>query len=129
MKPFADERETWVAVAAALDRRQIAYVHTSDQLVMGYEAIPASFAAAFCQAYHGTLISAGGFERDTAERALQDGSLNLVAFGRPFIANPDLVERMEHGWPLAEGDRATFYGLHGARGYTDYPSHVPAQLA
>jgi 2,4-dienoyl-CoA reductase-like NADH-dependent reductase (Old Yellow Enzyme family) len=127
MKPFADERETWIAVAEALDQRQIAYVHTSDQLVMGFEAIPAHFAAEFRQAYHGTLISAGGFERESAERALQNESLNLIAFGRPFIANPDLVERMENGWPLAEADRVTFYGQHGATGYTDYPNHISGQ--
>lgn len=123
MQPFADERETWLAVAAALDARHLAYVHTSDQLVMGCEAIPASFVTAFRAAYRGTLISAGGFEQASAERALQDDQLDLVAFGRPFIANPDLVARMEHGWPLATADRATFYGLHGARGYTDYTTY------
>lgn len=124
MKPFADERETWLAVAAAMEARKIAYVHTSDQLVLGAQAIPADFAAAFRRAWRGTLISAGGFDQQSGERAIQDGALDLVAFGRPFIANPDLVERMENGWPWAVADRATFYGLHGATGYTDYPNYV-----
>jgi 2,4-dienoyl-CoA reductase-like NADH-dependent reductase (Old Yellow Enzyme family) len=56
-------------------------------------------------------------------------ALDLVAFGRPFIANPDFVERITHGWPLAEADRATFYGLHGATGYTDYPTWQSATTA
>ncbi|NLG58986.1 MAG: alkene reductase, partial [Gammaproteobacteria bacterium] len=46
---------------------------------------------------------------------------DLVAFGRPFISNPDLVERLRNGWPLADADPATFYG-GGAAGYTDYPT-------
>ncbi len=125
MKPFADERDTWLALAAALNERQLAYVHTSDQLALGEEPMPTSFAAEFRKVYHGTLISAGGFDQAGAEAALQDGRLNLIAFGRPFIANPDLVERMKNGWPLAEADRSTFYGLHGPKGYTDYPAYVP----
>ena len=55
-----------------------------------------------------------------AEQAVREGA-DLVAFGRAFIANPDLVERLRHGRELAEGDRATYYG-GGAKGYTDYPT-------
>jgi 2,4-dienoyl-CoA reductase-like NADH-dependent reductase (Old Yellow Enzyme family) len=123
MQPFADERETWLALASALNQRKLAYVHTSDQLTLGQTPIPSDFASEFRKAYQGTLISAGGFDRDSAEAALQGGQLDLVAFGRPFIANPDLVERMRNDWPLADADRSTFYGLHGAKGYTDYPAY------
>lgn len=126
MRPFSDERETWLALAAALNQRRLAYVHTSDQLTLGQAPIPSRFAAEFREAYQGTLISAGGFDQAGAEAALRDGRLDLVAFGRPFIANPDFVERMRNGWPLAEADRATFYGLHGAKGYTDYPAYQSA---
>jgi 2,4-dienoyl-CoA reductase-like NADH-dependent reductase (Old Yellow Enzyme family) len=129
MQPFDGEDRTWLTLAAALNDRQLAYVHTSDQLTLGQAPIPARFASAFRQAYRGTLVSAGGFDRDSAEAALQSGALDLVAFGRPFIANPDFVERITHGWPLAEADRATFYGLHGAAGYTDYPTWQPATTA
>lgn len=124
MHPYAQEAETWLSLAAALNGRNLAYVHLSDQLTLGAEAIPAGFAAQFRQAYRGTLIAAGGFNRTSAEAALDKGDLDLVAFGRPFIANPDLVERMQYDWPLAEGDRATFYGIDGSptRGYTDYPA-------
>ncbi|MCE0743911.1 hypothetical protein LWC05_08445 [Acetobacter sicerae] len=84
--------------------------------------MPDDFAASFRKTYRGTLIAAGGFTRETAEEALQAGDLDLIAFGRPFIANPDLVERMQQGRPIAVPDRTTFYGTSGARGYTDYPT-------
>jgi N-ethylmaleimide reductase len=98
-----------------------AYVHLSDQLTIGAEKMPETFAADFCRTYRGTLIAAGGFDRHSGEAALQAGQLDLIAVGRGFIANPDLVERWRHGHPIAEADRATFYGTSGARGYTDYP--------
>ncbi len=125
MQPYGDEAETWISLAAALSARNLAYVHLSDQLTLGAEAIPQGFASQFRKAFRGTLMAAGGFNRIKAETALAKGELDLIAFGRPFIANPDLVERMRHDWPLAEGDRATFYGVNGAvtRGYTDYPAY------
>lgn len=124
MHPYAQEAEAWLSLAEALNTRNLAYVHLSDQLTIGAEAIPAGFATQWRQAYQGTLIAAGGFTRALAETVLAKGDLDLVAFGRPFIANPDLVERMRHDWPLAEGDRATFYGIDGSptQGYTDYPT-------
>lgn len=128
MEPYADEAETWIAAAAALTAREIAYVHLSDQLTIGAEKMPDGFAHAFRQAYRGTLIAAGGFDRESAEAALQSGDLDLVAFGRPFIANPDLVDRLRNGHPLAVPDRATWYGPSGEKGYTDYPTW-PQQAA
>ncbi|MDC8746759.1 alkene reductase [Xanthomonas campestris] len=124
MKPFDDERETWLAAAEALNSRALAYVHLSDQFSLGAESIPAGFFIAFREAYQGTLIAAGGFNAESAEDALTRRGLDLVGFGRPFIANPDLVERMKNGWPIQDADRATFYGLFGAKGYTDYPRYA-----
>nr|WP_180205130.1 alkene reductase [Pseudomonas sp. SbOxS1]NYU05146.1 alkene reductase [Pseudomonas sp. SbOxS1] len=125
MHPYAEETETWLSLASALNDRDLAYVHLSDQLTIGAEAIPAGFANQFRQAYQGTLIAAGGFNRELAEAALEAGDLDLIAFGRPFISNPDLVQRMQNGWPIAEGDRTTFYGVNGSptKGYTDYPAY------
>ncbi|MVV49910.1 alkene reductase [Pseudomonas sp. PB120] len=125
MHPYAEETDTWLSLASALNERDLAYVHLSDQLTIGAEAIPKGFASEFRQAYRGTLIAAGGFTRELAEAVLEVGDLDLIAFGRPFIANPDLVERMQNDWPLAEGDRTTFYGINGSptNGYTDYPAY------
>src|SRR5467141_1098956 len=68
----------------------------------------------------GTIIAAGGFEPDTAEAAVGEGDADLVAFGRHFVANPDLPKRIRLGLPLNSYDRDTFYTFE-ARGYTDYP--------
>lgn len=68
---------------------------------------------------HG-LIAAGGFDRDSAERELAAGRADVIAFGRDFIGNPDLPERLRHGHPLVPRQPADWYGA-GAEGYTDYP--------
>jgi N-ethylmaleimide reductase len=66
------------------------------------------------------IIAAGGFEPETAEAILEKGDADLVAFGRHFIANPDLPQRIKLGLPLNPYDRKTFYG-GDAHGYTDCP--------
>ena len=126
MAPYPDEDSTWVVLASELHKRNIAYIHLSDQFTIGAEKMPAGFAKSFRDNYPGTMIAAGGFSRETGEASLESGELDLIAFGRPFISNPDLVERMKNGWPLTEADRATWYGDLGQRGYTDYPRYDPA---
>lgn len=125
-KPFAQEAETWMQVASALDERELAYVHLNYQPTITAAEVPAGFGADFRKAYRGTLIGAGGFDRELAEAELAKGELDLIAFGTSYIANPDLVERMRHGWPLAPSDHSTFYGVIGAKGYTDYPVYNAA---
>ena len=71
--------------------------------------------------YRGTLIVAGGFDRDIAEAWLEQGQADLIAFGRKFLANPDLPERFRERKPLNVDDPSTYYG-GDAKGYTDYPS-------
>ena len=71
--------------------------------------------------FTGPLIAAGGFEPDTHEAIIAHGNADLVAFGRHFIANPDLPERIKIGVPINKADRATFYTFD-AHGYTDYPT-------
>jgi N-ethylmaleimide reductase len=67
------------------------------------------------------LIANGGFTRDTATRALSAGTADAVAFGKLFLANPDLPERFRSNSPLNTPDESTFYG-GGEKGYTDYPA-------
>jgi N-ethylmaleimide reductase len=121
MHPFDDESETWLAAAAELSARRLAYLHISDQTTMGQESIPADFLDKFRKAYDGTMILAGGFLKENGQAALDSGSADLIAIGRPFIANPDLVDRLRNDLPLAEADRATFYE-GGKKGYIDYPA-------
>jgi 2,4-dienoyl-CoA reductase-like NADH-dependent reductase (Old Yellow Enzyme family) len=70
--------------------------------------------------FGGPFMVCGGYTRETAERELAEGVADAVVFGKPFISNPDLVDRLRAGAPLAPWDQATFYG-GDHRGYTDYP--------
>jgi N-ethylmaleimide reductase len=71
--------------------------------------------------FKGTIISAGGYDRDRGNAVLAAGNADLIAYGRLFISNPDLPKRFAQNAPLNPYDRATFFG-GGARGYTDYPT-------
>ena len=83
----------------------------------------------FGQRFLGAIIWCGGFtNRESAQAALDTGLVDLIAFGRPYIANPDLVERLKHGWPLGEADRTTYYTRRGDIGYTDFPAY-PSSIA
>jgi N-ethylmaleimide reductase len=72
--------------------------------------------------FPGTLILNTGLTQDSGEALVSAGEADLVSYGRPYIANPDLVERFQNGWPLAEPDPATFY-TPGPQGYIDYPAY------
>ncbi|MGW9018969.1 alkene reductase [Priestia megaterium] len=122
----SDPLELYTHVIKVLSARGIGYLHLIEPQVrsglvedMNHEA-PPSVATLFRPHFSGPLIVSGGFDADTTEQALAAGTADLVAFGRAFIANPDLPKRLELGAPLNVPDKSTIYG--GAeRGYTDYP--------
>jgi N-ethylmaleimide reductase len=97
------------------------YLHVVDHSSMGAPEVSATFKVQLRAAFPGVYIASGGYDAARAEQDLQAGHADLVAFGRPFIANPDLVARMKGNGPLAAPDQATFY-TPGPRGYTDYPA-------
>lgn len=99
----------------------LVYLHLVDHSSMGAPEVPATFKAELQRAFTGAFIASGGFDGESAEKALREGRADLVAFGRPFLANPDLVARLKSGAPLNEPDMSTFY-TQGAKGYTDYPT-------
>lgn len=111
----------YVSLVAQLSALGLAYVHVLDHSAMGAPPVPASLKTSLRAAFKGAFILAGGFDRDSAEAALAAKQCDLVAFGRPFISNPDLVARMKGGIPLAAPDASTFY-TPGPKGYTDYPA-------
>jgi N-ethylmaleimide reductase len=110
-------------LALALGALQLAYVHLVDHSAMGAPKPEASTVTLICSNFRKAggqyIILSGGYDRDRAEEDLSGGAADLVAFGRPFIANPDLPARMRNGAPLAEADQTTFY-TPGPVGYTDY---------
>ena len=111
----------YLDLVSQLSSMGLAYLHVVDHSAMGAPEIPAAFKAQLRAAFQHTYIAAGGFDRDSAEAVLQAHGADLVAFGRPFLANPDLVARMQAGAALNAPDAATFYSAD-AKGYTDYPT-------
>ena len=97
------------------------YLHVLDHSAMGAPAVPVELKQQLKAAFNGPFILAGGYDRASAEKALAESQADLIGFGRPFISNPDLVQRMKTQTVLNAPDMSTFYTAD-AKGYTDYPS-------
>jgi N-ethylmaleimide reductase len=117
---FPEAEAQYLALAGALSSLGLLYIHLVDHSAMGAPPVPADFKLTLRAGFDGLFILSGGFDRASAEQALLDRRGDLIAFGRPFLANPDLVARMSQDGPLNAPDMATFY-VPGAKGYTDYP--------
>ena len=123
----AEPEATFGAIAQALNDFHFAYLHLVNPAAAAIEkgdspdARAQRMLAIVREKYRGTRIIAGGFDRDTAEAWLEEGKADPIAFGRKFIANPDLPDRLRTRKPLNADDPSTYYG-GGAKGYTDYPS-------
>jgi N-ethylmaleimide reductase len=123
----AEPETTFGTIAQALNGFRFAYLHIVNPAAAAIEKGEAPDAPAqrmlalIRKKYRGTLIIAGGFDQGTAEAWLEQGNADLIAFGRKFLANPDLPDRFRARKPLNADDPATYYG-GGAKGYTDYPS-------
>jgi N-ethylmaleimide reductase len=110
----------YLELAAELSRLGLLYLHVLDHSAMGAPPVPAEIKLKLRHTFSGLFILAGGFDAASAERALVEKRADLIAFGRLFLANPDLVERLRLNAKLNTPDMATFY-LPGPKGYTDYP--------
>jgi N-ethylmaleimide reductase len=121
----SDPATTFDYVTTQLDRLGIAYLHVVEPRIKGNEEISHDRSAIAAQhlrpKFSRTLMAAGGFTPASAEAIVASGDADLVAFGRHFISNPDLPDRLRRGLALTRYDRSTFYGGN-ARGYTDYPT-------
>ncbi|QJE73986.1 alkene reductase [Aerophototrophica crusticola] len=121
----SDPAATFGHAAEQLNRFGLAFLHVIEPVVPGHPmAGPAGapgVAGLLRRAFTGPYILNGGYDRDSAVQAVESGAADAVAFGIPFISNPDLVRRLQLRAPLAPADRATFYG-GDAKGYTDYPA-------
>ena len=127
MPDYAQIEDTYLHLIRKLAERELAYVHLMDQSngqgrpeVDGQNA---AFLAKVREAFpKGAIIHAGAMTLESGNDLLQQGLVDLVGFGQPFISNPDLVQRLQHGWPLEQPDRRSYYG-GGSEGYTDYPAY------
>ncbi|MGA7594030.1 MAG: alkene reductase [Gallionella sp.] len=108
-------------LAQQLNARGLAYIHLVDHSSMGAPVVPDSIKKMFRDTFKGKLILSGGYDAARAESDLSAGKCDLIAVGKPFLANPDLDARWKTGMALNAFDMNTFY-TPGAKGYTDYPS-------
>lgn len=132
LAPFITQRNmncpeiipTIEALTARLDAMRVAYIHLVEADWDDAPQIPDQFRKNLRQTYRGKIIVAGNYTANRAEKILAAGWADLVAFGRPFIANPDLPERLRRDFPLAQLDPSTLFG-GSAHGYTDYSTFTP----
>jgi N-ethylmaleimide reductase len=124
MPHYPEIDNTYKYLSEQLNRMEILYIHIVDHSSMGAPEVPIEIKKAIRKRFQGTIILSGGYTKERAESELQGGLADLIAFGKPFINNPDLVERFVNGWPLSkELDMKTFYSP-GEKGYTDYPMYA-----
>ncbi|MEO1636501.1 MAG: alkene reductase [Cyanobacteria bacterium J06631_9] len=124
-----DYRETFTYVAEQLNAYNLAYLHVMDGLAFGFHELGEPMTLAeFRKVYKGTIIGNCGYDRESANAAIQAGDADLIAIGRPYISTPDLVARFENNWDLnPEAPQETWY-TPGEEGYTDYPTYSEATV-
>jgi N-ethylmaleimide reductase len=120
--PLYDAMESdYTYIAQQLNKTGLMYVHLVDHSSMGAPTVPDSMKATFRKEFKRTLILSGGYDAARAESDLAAGKCDLICVGRPFLANPDLVQRWQTGAAVNAPDFGTFY-TPGPKGYTDYPA-------
>ncbi|MBC8019273.1 MAG: alkene reductase [Verrucomicrobia bacterium] len=119
-----DFRETFIYAATRLSRYELGYLHVVDGLAFGFHELGAPMTLAeFRTVFTAPLIGNCGYTKETAEAAILNRHADLISFGRPYISNPDLVERFGHDWPLNPStDMSTWYSFDEV-GYTDFPCY------
>ncbi len=120
LPPYGEVEETYTLAAKKLDGVGLAYIHIVDHSSGGAPAVSDSVKESIRKNFRGIVILSGGYDAARAEADLAAGRGDLIAFGKPFLANPDLVHRLKNGLKLNAPDPRTFYSA-GPEGYTDYP--------
>lgn len=122
-----DPRATYLEAIKVLEEARVAYLSIAEADWENAPDLPLEFRREVREAFSGLIVYAGKYSIERGARLLETGLADMVAFGRSFIANPDLPARIANGWPLNPLDPSTLYG--GAeRGFTDYPTFEPVEL-
>ena len=121
-----DYRELFTYVGQELNKFKLAYLHVMDGLAFGFhdKGEPMTLAE-FRSVFDGVIMGNCGYTKESAEQRLAEGHADLIAFGRPYISNPDLAERFKNNWPLEPSDDMSRWYTPGVEGYTDYPPYTP----
>lgn len=121
MPHYPEIDATYAYLSEQLNNLGIAYIHLVDHSAMGAPAVPIEIKQQIRDNFKNTLILSGGYDKDRAEADIKSGLADLVAFGRPFINNPDLVERLKNNSPLSTDLKMDLFYSADEKGYTDYP--------
>ena len=124
MPYYTEIDETYTYLAEELNKLGIAYIHLVDHKSMGSPEVPLEIKKIIRTRFKNMLILSGGYDLERAEVDIESGFADLVAFGRPFINNPDLVIRLKNDLPLAKELKMDLFYSPGEKGYTDYPFYV-----
>lgn len=120
-----DFREQFTYAASQLDSYDLAYLHVVDGLAFGFHELGEAMTLSdFRKVYRGALMGNCGYDKTIAEEAIANGQADLIAFGRPFISNPDLVERFANGWELNPDASVEVWSSPSHEGYTDFPTYA-----
>jgi len=106
-----------------LNKLGIVYLHLVDHSSMGAPEVPSEIKGIIRTRFKNTLILSGGYDKERAETDVESGKADLIAFGRPFINNPDFVNRLKNDWPLSKTLKTDLFYTVGEKGYTDYPDY------
>jgi N-ethylmaleimide reductase len=129
MRNYPEIDATYDYLSKELNHLAIAYIHLVDHSAMGAPTVPLEIKKLIRKNFKNKLIMCGGYDKESAEADLQNGLCDLVGFGKPFINNPDLVERLEHNQELSQNLKTELFYTADHRGYTDYPNfQVPVVL-
>jgi N-ethylmaleimide reductase len=115
-------------IVDGLNALNLVYIHVIEGATGGPRDVAPFDYASLRKRFKGTYMANNGYDLALANQVIDSGAADLIAFGKPFISNPDLVERLKAGAPLNDWDKTTFYG-GGAKGYTDYPTLEQSQAA
>jgi N-ethylmaleimide reductase len=128
MPHYPEIEATYQYLTEQLNSLNIAYIHLVDHSAMGSPVVPVEIKKSIRKIFKNTLILSGGYDKESAEADIQSGLADLVALGRPFINNPDLVARFKNNWPLAKDLIMDLFYTADEKGYTDYPFHTTGLL-
>jgi N-ethylmaleimide reductase len=121
MPHYPEIDETYTYLAEQLNKIGIVYIHLVDHSAMGAPEVPGELKKKIRGIFKNTIILSGGYDKERAEADIESGLGDLIAFGRPFINNPDLVERFRNNWELSSDLKMDLFYSADEKGYTDYP--------
>jgi len=121
MPHYPEIDATYKYLTEQLNKINIAHIHIVDHSAMGAPIVPLEIKKLIRANFKNTIILSGGYDKERAESDIKSGLGNLIAFGRPFINNPDLVARLKNNWPLSTDLHMDLFYTADKKGYTDYP--------